>query len=388
MSYVANSTWNIMNATTAITACVTAAACLACTPAARMATPGTVDPRLDVQLVTDQADAVLGILQLRAGGSQPTDADWSRLFATEGYRRLQQREHAMQRPFDDTTFRAFASSDTLLMRAGTLRRTLAAWRRVDPQRAAARAFRYLPDHTVLRARIYPVIKPLSNSFVFETRTNPAIFMYLDPTLDGEQFDNTLAHELHHVGVANACQEAAADPASSSGVGMALAWLGGFAEGRAMLAAAGSAHVHPHTASHPAERAVWDRYLARAGEDLQRLEAFLLDVIDGKLSDEEMNARGFTFVVTDSVPQGPFYTLGWLMSATIERELGRDRLVESTCDARMFIADYERAALAINARPGGINGRSGRPSLARGLTLPLDSLPLWSDELLRRLEISR
>ncbi|HSJ31651.1 MAG TPA: DUF5700 domain-containing putative Zn-dependent protease [Longimicrobiales bacterium] len=332
--------------------------------------PGTSDnvhSRVDVTIVTDEADAVVRILALRAAGRTPAAQDWDRLFQSEGYRRLQQRELAMQRPFEDTSFQAFALSDSLLLRADALRRTLDAWRRVDASSAAARAFRYLPQHAIVRARIYPVIKPRSNSFVFEPRTNPAIFLYLDPSLSSAQFENTLTHELHHIGIANACADTSTDTTVAPGIQSVIDWMGAFAEGRAMLAAAGAAGVHPHATSEAAERAVWERDLARAHDDMRRMEEFYFDLIEGRLTEEEAGARGFTFIATATVPQGAFYTLGWLMAATIETEFGRDRLVASTCDARMFIGDYQRAAIRRNRAAG-------------------DSRPLWSEELLRRIGV--
>ena len=36
------------------------------------------------------------------------------------------------------------------------------------------------------------------------KTDPAIFLYLDPTETKEEFENTLAHELHHIGYGSGC----------------------------------------------------------------------------------------------------------------------------------------------------------------------------------------
>src|ERR671927_436895 len=69
----------------------------------------------------------------------------------------------------------------------------------DANRAARRALAYLPKNAYIRAKIYPVIKPRENSFVFEVKTDPAIFLYLDPAVGQKKFENTLAHELHHIG---------------------------------------------------------------------------------------------------------------------------------------------------------------------------------------------
>jgi len=296
-------------------------------------------PALDVRVVTDEADAVLAILDQRVARREPAAAAWQRLFATEGYRRLQQRETAMRRAFTDSAFREFVRSPDLLARA--------------------------PAHARIRASVYPVIKPRTNSFVFEPQTNPAIFLYLDPAVTAPKFANTLAHELHHLGYANACPDAPPDSTVPPGVRDARDWMGGFAEGRAMLAAAGGPDVHPHATSDSAERAVWERDVALVPRDLARLEAFYVDLLDGRLSEEAARDRGFTFVSTDSVPQGAFYTVGWTMAAVVERELGRERLVASTCTPAALLADYNRAAARIAAR-----GESPPPRWSEGLLVRL------------------
>ncbi|HSE63155.1 MAG TPA: DUF5700 domain-containing putative Zn-dependent protease [Thermoanaerobaculia bacterium] len=322
-------------------------------------------PRLRVPMVTDEADAVLAILEIRSAGGTPADSDWQRLFTSTGYRRLKEREASLQRGFEDATFREFVLSSDLLDRAGELRRTLREWTRIDPADAARRAFAYLPGSAVIRANVYPVIKPRTNSFVFEPRRNPAIFLYLDAKVTPSKLANTVTHELHHIGVASVCPEEPADAGLPENVKTALAWMGGFAEGRAVLAAAGGPEVHPHASSDAAERAVWERDLARVEADIPRLEAFFGALLDGKLSEEERTRQGMSFISTEDVPQGAYYTVGWLMSSVVERALGRERLVESVCDPAMFLRDYDRAAKGERNR-----GRA--------------RLPLWSEAFLARL----
>jgi hypothetical protein len=300
------------------------------------------EPRLDVRMVTDEADAVLAILETRAAGRTATEDQWKRLFSTDGYQRLKRREASLGRAFEDASFREFVLSDDLLARAADLRRTRDAWARIDPADAARRAFAYLPDSAVIRARIYPSIKPRTNSFVFEPSTDPAIFLYLDPKVTPKKLANTVTHELHHIGVGSACKDREWSGVSQE-TKTALDWMTGFAEGRAVLAAAGGPDVHPHPASTAEERAVWDRQFARVGEDLRRLESFFIEILDGKLSGDELNRKGMAFISTDDVPQGAYYTVGWLMATTVERELGRERLVASLCDPPRFLRDYEAAA---------------------------------------------
>ncbi|HKP73897.1 MAG TPA: DUF5700 domain-containing putative Zn-dependent protease, partial [Longimicrobiaceae bacterium] len=142
-------------------------------------------------------------------------------------------------------------------------------------------------------------------------------------------------------------------------------LGGFGEGLAVLAAAGGPDVHPHASSPAAERAVWERDVAKWRDDFGELQRFLLDVAHDRAgTEEEIGRRGFGFIATDSTPQGAFYTVGWTMGATIERELGRPALVGVMCDRPAMLRLYNQAAQRINRRD------------------PAARMPLWSDELLR------
>lgn len=318
------------------------------------------NPRIQVMVMTDEAEAVLAIAEKVATGAVPDSADWARLLRTEGYVRLKEREAGMNRPIADSAFRAFVLSPELRGRLPALRRALDGWRSLDARAAAARAFAYLPPETVLRARIYPVIKPRTNSFVWDLRGNPAIFFYLDPEVAPAKAENTLAHELHHVGFAQGC------PAGSDEAGgppRARGWLSGFGEGLAVLAAAGGPDVHPHASGPAAERAVWDRDVARWKGDFSALERFFLDVAQGRAgTEQEETAHGFRFISTDSIPQGAFYTVGWMMGATIERELGRPALVSVMCDRPAMLRAWNRAATTVNRRD------------------PAARLPLWGDEL--------
>lgn len=147
---------------------------------------------VNVRLVTDEAEAVLLILNKRKANQRITDANWQKVFESEGYVRLKQRETAMKRSFEDADFKTFVLSDSLAMRAQSLAETLDRWKRADTTGAARLALAYLPNGAQIKAKIYPVIKPRDNSFVFDLKTDPAIFLYLDPAVSREKFENTLA----------------------------------------------------------------------------------------------------------------------------------------------------------------------------------------------------
>lgn len=322
--------------------------------------------RIQLTLDTSEADAVLAILNRTAANQAVSDADWQHLFSSEPYVRLKQREASMQRAFADEEFKAFVLSAELQQRAGDLRRTLEDWETADLVASARRVLSYLPPQARIRAKVYPVIKPKSNSFVFEPRTDPAIFLYLDPKEPAAKFENTVAHELHHIGFASVSSLSDSKLQDlPPNVKAAAEWMGAFGEGLAMLAAAGSPDVHPHAVSSAEERARWDRDEANFNHDLNSLQQFFLDVIDGKFkSKEEADQAGYSFFGE----QGPWYTVGYKMAVVIERRYGRAALIDCMVDPRELLARYNKAA--------GELSRTATPKLA-----------LWSDELLKRMHVA-
>jgi Putative zinc dependent peptidase (DUF5700) len=326
---------------------------------------GRFGDRLRIRLDASEAEAVLAILAKRQAGQPVDSADWARLFATEPYRRLQARDSALHAGFTDADFERFVLSDSLAARADALRRTLADWRRTDLEAAAARAFAYLPADARIHATVYPVIKPRSNSFVFEPTTDPAIFLHLDPTESAAVFENTVAHELHHIGYASvAARFDSAIAALPPGPHAAAEWMSAFGEGYAMLAAAGGPDVDAHAESPPAVRARWDRDLAHFEGNFHAVERFLLAVADGRLkTPAAQDSVGYSFFGV----QGPWYTVGWKMSVTIEKRFGRARLITCMFDPRRLLVAYDSAA--------DLQNRSGGPHL-----------PLWSPSLLQALGV--
>lgn len=326
--------------------CVTASfAVLALAPCCRaQSAPAS---RLDVRLVADEADAILSILAKKKSSEAITAKDWKRLFSSEGYVRLKKREAELKRAFTDDEFRTFVLSDELAGRTQLLQETLARWSHVNMNEAAGRALAYLPAGARIRAKIYPVIKPQTNSFVFETKTDPAIFLFIDPAITAAKFENTLAHELHHIGYSSSClprltsEEFNRLPEKPRTI---LEWVGAFGEGIAMLAAAGGPDVHPHEVSLPEDRARWDHDVANFNEDLRNVERFFLDISEGRLTGEEaIRERGFSFFGI----QGPWYTVGWKMAATIEKVEGRKALIGCLCEPAQLLFAYNRAAAALN-----------------------------------------
>ncbi|HEY3579578.1 MAG TPA: DUF5700 domain-containing putative Zn-dependent protease [Pyrinomonadaceae bacterium] len=303
---------------------------------------------VNVRLVTDEADAVLAILAKRKANQPIADADWQRVFQSEGYVRLKKRETSMKRSFEDADFKALVLSDQLLARAAALEETLARWKQADTSHAANLALAYLPRDANIRAKIYPVIKPRENSFVFDVDNDPAIFLYLDPAVSREKFENTLAHELHHIGYGSTCPRkdvASAIQKLPQNTQTLLNWISGFGEGFAMLAAAGGPNVHPHAVSSAEDRARWDKDVANFNDDLKKVDAFFNEILAGKLTEDQVREKGFSFFGV----QGPWYTVGWRMAVLIEKTYGRAKLIECMCDQRRLLRTYNRAAAKYNRR---------------------------------------
>lgn len=304
--------------------------------------------RVHIQMDTSEADAVLHILDKKAAGQTVTDGDWRRIFDSRPYRRLKEREAAMKRPFTDDEFRDFVLTGEAAGRGGELRRALEEWRRADLKEVAAKLLAYLPANAAIGATVYPVIKPKHNSFVWELDEDPAIFLFLDPAVTAAQFENTAAHELHHVGLhsVNKYYQALIAPLSEH-ARSAAEWMGGFGEGFAMLAAAGSPGVHPHAGSNLQDRERWDRDMANFDSDLTKLDDFFRDIVSGKLSREQASERGMAFFGI----QGPWYTIGYKMAAAVEKRYGRRALLQCMEDPRKLPAAWNQIAGA-NAKWSG------------------------------------
>jgi len=332
-------------------------------PASAQSSPSAQSPdRIHLQRNTEEAEAVLAILQKNNSGQPVSDDDWRKLFATEPYVRLKQREASMKRDFTDDDFKKFVLSADLGKRAAELRKTLEEWKKADLAAAARRILPYLPEQAKIHAKVFPVIKPGKNSFVWETKTDPAIFLYLDPAVTSEQFENTVAHEMHHIGFSSIESENDARFKNlPPNVKTTIDWMGGFGEGFAMLAAAGSPDVHPHQFSKVEDRTRWDHDMANFNSDLRTVEKFFLDIVDGRLkTDDQISEVGFSFFGV----QGPWYTVGYKMAVVIEKRYGRSVLIECMQDPRVLLARYNSAAAEIN--------KSGK-----------DNLAIWSEDLIAK-----
>jgi len=289
----------------------------------------------------------VGIVEWKRGGNVVADADWKLLFTTDGYRRLRQREIEAEHPFPDSVFQTFLLSDSVGRRAAALRATLDKWERANVRGAAAKALAYLPDYARVAATVYVVLKPDPSSFVYDLSRDPSIMMYLDPKQSAAKLENTVAHELHHIGFSTIGARTDSMVASLPPRARTAAdWTRAFGEGFAMLAAAGGPDVHPHALSTPADRARWNGNMLHFNRDLKLVESFLLGLIEGKLEtpDEIAKAANALYAI-----EGPWYTVGWKMGAVIEKQYGRAELIECMIDPHRLVSKYNAAAAEFNKK---------------------------------------
>jgi hypothetical protein len=323
----------------------------------------TQAPAIEVRLVVDEPKAALAILDKRAVAKPIVEEDWQTLFKTEGYTRLKDRELGMGREFKEEDFRTFMQSEDLLAKRQALRDTLAKWQLVNIQECGARSLAYLPKGAKLRASVYFLVKPRTNSFVWDLAKNPAVMLYLDPEMSADELGMTIAHEFHHVGFAGvgyAKDYSEWLTKQSSARKSALTWQGAFGEGFAVLAAAGGPSPNPIAPARKQVRDAWDEGVKNLNRDMAELQRFFLDLLNDKLDAAKAQEKAVTYYGV----QGPWYTVGYHMAVSIEKEFGRERLVECFIDPRKLLALYNEAAQQINSRGG--------------------KHFVWSDELLKKI----
>ncbi len=321
----------------------------------------TQDRRVATELtmVLDEAEAALRILEVRDRGGTPSEADWERLWESEGFRRLEARQESMGRAGTREGVADFLRGEESLGRLLEFQEAIARWRAASVSEAGSKAGAYLPSGTLIRAKVYPVIKHTRNSFVFDLDGDPAIFFSIGSFANPAELTNVMAHELHHVGSAQ-CPEPLGADTLPPGPQRVVSWLSAFGEGMAVLAAAGGPDTHPHASSPSDAWLVWERDVGRADADVTRLSAFFQGIVDGSIPESEQRERLFAFISTEDVPQGAFYTVGWKMAAIVERIAGREQVISAVCDPRLLLSEYNRAVSKLPAA---------------------ESLPVWPEALL-------
>lgn len=324
---------------------------------------GPEPARVELTLDTTEADGALKILSEAAAHQAIPEAEWNALFATAPYQWLKARESSMGRPFTEEAFKQFLLSPEALGKRAEWETTLAGTKATDMKALGAGVLAWLPPGARIQARVFPEIKPQHNSFVWtKPGEGPAIFLYLGHQ-SRDQFENTVAHECHHIGLDSLEKQQEAIMAGlPANVQRAMKWMTAFGEGEAMLAAAGSAGRHPHWEDDALTRARWDSDMMHFNSDLGEVQQLLMDILDGKLTtDEEIQRRAAPFWGV----QGAWYTVGYEMAALVETQYGREAFDACLLDPRKLLAMYNQVAAEADEKQGA-------------------HLATWSPELLNRL----
>lgn len=311
---------------------------------------------IHVRLVTDEPEVALQILQERQDGKPISDSDWGRLFATDGYKRLKEREDGIAkffntpRSFTDDDFKKFMLSDDLLKQRSALSDTLATWKKVDVPACAHKSLAYLPAGSQISASVYYLIKPKHNSFVWGTDTkDPAVMLYLDPSQPAEDQAMTIAHEFHHIGYESRCPSGdynawyAKQPKPKQ---IAQTWVRAFGEGAAVLASAGSVDAEPYQYSAKDVKDAWKSGISHNADNMKALQQFFNDILAGKMTEDQAQAKAMDFFGM----VGPWYTTGWIMDTSIERAFGRPKLIACYQDPRLLLPTYNEAAKRLGNLP--------------------------------------
>lgn len=296
-------------------------------------------PQVEVRWIDDEARAV--IQALVDCGSNSLDFD--KIVASEGFRRLSARERAIGRPITNDDFSQFLKHSPAT--ASQFQETLDGWAKLDFSALGQRAMEYLPAEAHIRASVYPLIKPLKNSFVWDVSTKPAIMLYLDPQKRPDEVAMTVTHELHHIGYASCCPSSSFTAWSKNlnlGQQEAWKWVGAFGEGYAVLAAATDRN-NPVGPSSPAVREAWADGMKNLPRDFASLEEFFQRTCEAKLTPKQAQEEASKFYGL----QGPWYTVGYVLATTIEDQMGRKVLIDCYTNPRKLFATYNKAAKQAN-----------------------------------------
>jgi len=323
--------------------------------------PAAASPRVQLTLDASEAEQALVILHKEQARQAVTDADWQELFANVPYQWLKLREAELHRGFTDEDFKKFLQSSDTQARTAEWTETLAGMERANMTAIGERILAWLPEGADIHARVFPMIKPKTNSFVWRNaQGDPAIFIYMEKQTQA-QFETIVAHECHHIGLLSLdAQQQKILAAMPANVKQAAEWMGSFGEGEAVLAAAGSTDLRPHWEDDALARARWDSDMMHFNQDLATLTQFFDDVLDAKLKGDAIQEKASTFFGY----QGPWYTVGYEMAALVEKRFGRKVFTDCLLDPRLLLVRYNEVATEANK-----NGAA---------------LALWPESLLERM----
>lgn len=344
-----------------LTAMLTAGTCVSAQNNISPQSNAVAATRIQLTLDATEAEQSLVILHKEQARQPVTDSDWQKLFANAPYQWLKAREAGMHREFTDDDFKKFLQAPDTQARTAEWAGVLAEMERANMPDIGERVLAWLPAEAVIQARVFPLIKPKTNSFVWRNaQGEAAIFVYLEKQTQA-QFETIVAHECHHIGLFSLdAQKKKIHAAMPESVQQAAEWMGAFGEGEAVLAATGSTNLRPHWEDDAVARARWDSDMMHFNQDLPTLTQFFVDMLDGKLKGDAIQEKGSTFYGF----QGPWYTVGYEMAALVEKRFGRKVFTDCLMDPRLLLVRYNEVAAEANK-----NGAA---------------LALWPDSLLQRI----
>lgn len=290
-----------------------------------------------VDLILDQCEVALRILQSNFPEKLIND-----LVSSKGYRWFKERENAMEQGFSDDDFLYFLLSDELGSQTVALTEALDYLQRLDLNYLASQAREYLPKNTKIESTIVPLIKPSANSFAYPVEGKIVIFLYLDPVFNALKINNTIVHELHHVGLNSVYADYALNLSklANQRTKNILRFTQPLGEGYAMLAAAGGPNTHPN-AHDPKLRELWDERMNFFERDFKAIDCFLRrlhELDERKAIEKGMEMMGI---------QGPWYTVGWQTAVVIEKILGRDSLISCIAEPAQLFLTYNQVVNQYN-----------------------------------------
>ncbi|MFZ5354526.1 MAG: DUF5700 domain-containing putative Zn-dependent protease [Bacillota bacterium] len=296
---------------------------------------------IGIKLIADEIEKALELMDKHRRGSAIMESDWEQFFSTKGYMWLKEREKSMGRCFEDEEFKSFLLSQEMLNKYEEYSKAVESIKGIDVGVLAAKALSYLPAGARIETCIVPLIKEKTNSFVYSVDGKLCVFLYVNTAATKEKLENTITHELHHIGfdsIMNLDRYKELKPE----VRKAVEWTYAFGEGFAMIAAAGGAKVHPN--GHDKElKDIWDESMKGFNEDMKRLENFFLSVISCRTPLDKADENAFEFFGL----QGPWYTVGWKMAAVVELIKGKEKLIECMTDPRKFLKSYNECVDSYN-----------------------------------------
>lgn len=280
------------------------------------------------------AAAMLDLLEAAAQGEPWSRARIAELLATPGFAGMLAHHRRLDEGVTGASMlqvlATLQEDEILSVKIGRMARMQAAYRAAlerlpelrarlerlsDPAlagQAAERAQAALPRGAWLAARVYLIVDGYSPAYV----ERDSIYLDLLQLADPFQVEWCLAHELHHIGLASLLPEPCADP----GPGIALDTLAGLVQEGSVT--------------------YWiDRWRGQpTAADLDRMQAFLLDLLEGRLRGEAIEARLADLL---GYERGPLYRVGNAMIAELVARHGEAWVRERLADPVGLLRAYHQ-----------------------------------------------